>query len=155
MCGVTGIPASVSSLYERWYWHFLEKRDRPCPLPWHDSYLLSIAECRLVARPIQQFQLGEWARGRGLARRASLQGRVLQQRGESSLAAVSWDTTRRKNPEALDFFVVFTDATYHGGLVGDPDAMCANAGHDGSPHFYWQHFWGKDSRQISREKLDE
>ena len=72
MCGVTGIPASVSSPYERWYWHFLQNRDRPCALPWHDSYLLSTAECRMVARSIQQFQLGEWARGRGLARRASL-----------------------------------------------------------------------------------
>src|SRR2546428_4179361 len=58
-------------MYERWYWHFLEKRDSPCALPWHDSYLLCAAERRLVARSIQQFQLGEWARGRGLVRRAS------------------------------------------------------------------------------------
>ena len=69
--GATRTPASVSSLYERWYWHFLEKRDSPCALPWHDSYLLCAAERRLVARSIQQFQLGEWARGRGLVRRAS------------------------------------------------------------------------------------
>ena len=34
-------------------------------------YRLSVAERRLVARSIQQFQLGEWARGRGLVRRAS------------------------------------------------------------------------------------
>ena len=64
--------AFVSSLYEPWYWHFREKRDVPCALPWHDLNLLGSAECRLVARSIQQFQLGEWARGRGLLRRASL-----------------------------------------------------------------------------------
>ena len=69
--GATRTPASVCSLYKRWYWHFLEKRDSPCALPWHDSYLLCTAERRLVARSIQQFQLGEWARGRGLVRRAS------------------------------------------------------------------------------------
>jgi hypothetical protein len=40
-------------------------------LPWHDAYRLSAAERRLVARSIQQFQLGEWAHGRGLVRRAS------------------------------------------------------------------------------------
>jgi len=62
---------SVTSPYEWWYRHFLENRDGPCDLPWHDRYQLSEAERRLVARPIQQFQLGEWARGRGLLRRAS------------------------------------------------------------------------------------
>lgn len=62
----------VRSLYQGWCRHFLEKRDRPWILPWHDSYRLHTAECRLVARAIQQFQLGEWARGRGLLRRASL-----------------------------------------------------------------------------------
>jgi hypothetical protein len=62
---------SVTSPYEWWYRHFLENRDGPCNLPWHDRYQLSEAERRLVARPIQQFQLGEWARGRGLLRRAS------------------------------------------------------------------------------------
>lgn len=72
ICRVTGAPASVSSVYEHWYWHFLEKRDRRCVLPWHDSYRLSAAERELVARSLQQFRLGEWARGRGLARRASL-----------------------------------------------------------------------------------
>jgi hypothetical protein len=64
--------AFASSVYEPWYWHFREKRDVPCALPWHDLNLLGSAECRLVARSIQQFQLGEWARGRGLLRRASL-----------------------------------------------------------------------------------
>ncbi len=70
--GTTRTSTSVSSSYQRWYWYFLEKRDSPCALPWHDKYLLCTAECRLVARSIQQFQLGEWARGRGLVRRASL-----------------------------------------------------------------------------------
>jgi hypothetical protein len=70
--GTTRTSTSVSSSYQRWYWYFLEKRDSPCALPWHDNYLLCTAECRLVARSIQQFQLGEWARGRGLVRRASL-----------------------------------------------------------------------------------
>ncbi len=62
---------SVPSPYECWYRHFLQNRDGPCTLPWHDAYRLSAAERRLVARSIQQFQLGEWARGRGLVRRAS------------------------------------------------------------------------------------
>jgi hypothetical protein len=70
--GAPPIPASVSSLYQRWYRHFLDKRDGPCALPWQESRLLYTAERRLVARSIQQFQLGEWARGHGLMRRASL-----------------------------------------------------------------------------------
>jgi hypothetical protein len=71
MSGATRSP-SGSSLYERWYWHFREKRDGACALPWGDPNLLCTAECRLLARSVQQFQLGEWARGRGLVRRASL-----------------------------------------------------------------------------------
>jgi hypothetical protein len=69
--GATSTATSVSSLYERWYCHFLEKSDSPCALPWHDSDLLCTAERLRVARSIRQFQLGEWARGRGLVRRAS------------------------------------------------------------------------------------
>ncbi|HYM11127.1 MAG TPA: hypothetical protein VEU62_10350 [Bryobacterales bacterium] len=64
-------PAPAASPYARWRRHFLENRGRPRTLPWHDSGLLSAAERRLVGRAIQQFQLGEWARGRGLLRRAS------------------------------------------------------------------------------------
>jgi hypothetical protein len=67
LCAATG----VRSRYERWYQHFLQNRGSLCALPWHDPYLLSAAERRLVTRSIQQFQLGEWARGRGLKRRAS------------------------------------------------------------------------------------
>ena len=63
--------AVVRARYERWYQHFLQNRGSLCSLPWHDPYLLSAAERRLVTRSIQQFQLGEWARGRGLKRRAS------------------------------------------------------------------------------------
>jgi hypothetical protein len=59
------------SPYEHWRRHFLENRNAARALPWHDSYRLSPAERRVVARSIQQFQLGEWARGRGLRRRAS------------------------------------------------------------------------------------
>ena len=40
-------------------------------MPWDDSVRLNADERRLVARSIQQFQLGEWARGRGLTRRAA------------------------------------------------------------------------------------
>ena len=61
------------SLYEHWYCHFLENRDRSLALPWHDSDPLSAAERGLVGRAIQQFQLGEWGKGRGLVRRASAQ----------------------------------------------------------------------------------
>jgi hypothetical protein len=64
-------PPSLASPYQRWYRHFLENRDRSCALPWGEPYRLCAAERRLVARSIQQFQLGEWARGRGLMRRAS------------------------------------------------------------------------------------
>jgi hypothetical protein len=68
---VNAATAAVPSLYDRWHRHFLHNREHPCVHPWHDSYRLSTAERRLVARSIQQFQLGEWARGRGLLRRAS------------------------------------------------------------------------------------
>jgi hypothetical protein len=72
MTAATRTPAFSSSVYEGWYQHFREKRDVPFAMPWHDPSLLCTAECRLVARSIQQFQLGEWARGRGLVRRASV-----------------------------------------------------------------------------------
>jgi hypothetical protein len=62
---------SVSSPYESWHRYFLEKSDSLPVLPWPDSYLLCPAERNLVVRSIQQFQVGEWARGRGLVRRAS------------------------------------------------------------------------------------
>src|SRR5260221_234060 len=68
-CAVVAVTAT--SPYERWYRHFLQNRDGACALPWQDAYRLSDAERRLVARPIQQFQLGEWAHGRGLVRRGS------------------------------------------------------------------------------------
>jgi hypothetical protein len=64
-------PASAASPYEVWYGHFLEQRAAACALSWDDCDRLSAAERRLVARSMQQFQLGEWARGRGLVRRAS------------------------------------------------------------------------------------
>ena len=65
------VAVTVTSPYERWHRHFLQNRDGLRALPWQDAYRLNDAERRLVARPIQQFQLGEWAHGRGLVRRAS------------------------------------------------------------------------------------
>jgi hypothetical protein len=67
----TPTQAPVASPYEPWYAHFLRQSERPLALPWSDSYRLCDAERRLISRSVQQFQLGEWARGRGLVRRAS------------------------------------------------------------------------------------
>src|SRR5947208_9229652 len=63
-----------TSAYERWQRHFLGNRDGARALPWNDPYRLTPAELQVVGRSIQQFQLGEWARGRGLMRRASSHG---------------------------------------------------------------------------------
>ncbi len=63
--------ASAVSSYEPWYGHFLQNRGATGALPWDEPQHLTAVERRLVARSIQQFQLGEWARGRGLMRRAS------------------------------------------------------------------------------------
>ena len=65
------VPATIFSPYHPWYRHFLKNRDGSRSLPWHDPDPLSAADRRLVSRSIQQFQLDEWARGRGLLRRAS------------------------------------------------------------------------------------
>lgn len=64
------IAPPVSS-YEPWHRHFLQNRSAAHALSWSESPHLTPTERRLVARSIQQFQLGEWARGRGLMRRAS------------------------------------------------------------------------------------
>jgi hypothetical protein len=61
----------ISSPFQRWQDHFLENRGRAGALPWSDSYQLTATERRAVAESIQQFQLGEWARGRGFVRRAA------------------------------------------------------------------------------------
>jgi hypothetical protein len=68
---MTSLATPISSPFERWHDHFFENRDRAGALPWHDSYQLTARELRAVARSIQQFQLGEWARGRGFVRRAA------------------------------------------------------------------------------------
>ena len=65
------ISLAVASPFERWHDHFLDNRGRSGALPWHDSYQLTSTERRAVARSIQQFQLGEFARGRGFVRRAA------------------------------------------------------------------------------------
>jgi hypothetical protein len=62
---------SLASPFEFWHKHFLGSRDRAGALPWHEFYELTATERRAVARSIQQFQLGEWARGRGFVRRAA------------------------------------------------------------------------------------
>jgi hypothetical protein len=93
--------APAASLYECWYRHFRENRDRPREFPWHDCCPLSAAERRLVARSIQQFQLGEWARGRGLRRRAS---------SHPVLAADPWFLP------ALDLFIA--EEQGHSGILG-------------------------------------
>jgi hypothetical protein len=63
--------AFPASPYLRWYRHFDQRSHEVSALPWHDNYSLSAAERLAVAHSIQQFQLGEWARGRGFRRRAS------------------------------------------------------------------------------------
>src|SRR6266446_5060584 len=94
-------PASASSPFERWHRHFLENRDSPGAFPWHDSYRLTASELRLVGRSIQQFQLGEWARGRGFVRRAS---------SHSAFAADSWFLP------ALKLFIA--EEQDHSGILG-------------------------------------
>ena len=64
-------PAAAPSPYEPWRRHFLQNRGRAHALPWMDPALLTAKERRVVSRAIQQFQLGEFARGRGLKRRAA------------------------------------------------------------------------------------
>jgi hypothetical protein len=64
-------PAPSTSGFERWYRHFLDKPNAQDSLPWRESSHLSASELRAVGRSIQQFQLGEWARGRGFKRRAA------------------------------------------------------------------------------------
>jgi hypothetical protein len=68
-CTPTETP--IASPYQHWYAHFLGQSESPLASPWTDSYRLCDAERRIISRSVQQFQLGEWARGRGLARRAS------------------------------------------------------------------------------------
>ena len=64
-------PVAAPSSYEPWRRHFLQNRGRARALPWMDPAELTAAERRVVAHAIQQFQLGEFARGRGFMRRAS------------------------------------------------------------------------------------
>lgn len=65
---MASVLAAVSP-YEVWYRHFLERqRDS---FPWGKCDRLSAEERAVVSRSMQQFQLGEWARGRGLMRRAA------------------------------------------------------------------------------------
>jgi hypothetical protein len=98
-CAASHFPNA--SLYERWYRHFLENRDAPRAFPWQDARPLSAAERRLVGKSIQQFQLGEWARGRGLTRRAA---------SHPMLAADPWFLP------ALELFIA--EEQGHSGMLG-------------------------------------
>ncbi len=62
---------TTASPYEAWQRHFLDRRKAVDAFPWSECGPLSEGERRLVGRSMQQFQLGEWARGRGLVRRAA------------------------------------------------------------------------------------
>jgi len=64
-------PGFALSPYEPWRRHFNRNRSVSQTLPWTEPAGLAARERRVVARSIQQFQLGEWARGRGFMRRAS------------------------------------------------------------------------------------
>jgi hypothetical protein len=66
----------MASAYEQWHWYFLANRDGESNLPWQEPYRLSAAEVQAVAPSLQQFQLGEFARGRGLRRRAASHPRL-------------------------------------------------------------------------------
>jgi len=64
--------ALSTSPYQHWHDHFFDKIEGRNRLPWNDASRLNDFERRIVGRSIQQFQLGEWARGRGFRRRAEL-----------------------------------------------------------------------------------
>jgi hypothetical protein len=89
------------SPYERWHRYFLFNRDSGSPLPWRGAPALRPAEIGIVARSMQQFQLGEWARGRGLRRRAA---------AYPALAADPWFLP------ALELFIA--EEQRHSGILG-------------------------------------
>jgi hypothetical protein len=91
----------VTSCFERWYRHFLDKRNAQNSLPWPEPYRLSATELSAVSRSIQQFQLGEWARGRGFKRRAI---------SHSVLSADRWFLP------ALELFIA--EEQDHSGMLG-------------------------------------
>lgn len=62
---------SPASCYASWHRQFLQNRVAAHALPWSEPRRLTAAERQLVACSVQQFHLGEWARGRGLMGRAS------------------------------------------------------------------------------------
>jgi hypothetical protein len=93
--------AAVASPFERWHAHFERNRERPPDLPWDDPYRLTAAERRAVAPSIRMFQLGEFARGRGLTRRAA---------AEAELAGDAWFLA------ALRLFIA--EEQGHSGMLG-------------------------------------
>jgi hypothetical protein len=64
----------MPSTFSPWHEHFLHNKGPDhCLrlLPWDDPYHLSDWERNLITKSIQQFQLGEFARGDGIRRRAA------------------------------------------------------------------------------------
>jgi len=61
----------TDSPYRFWHRHFTANLRDSAALPWNEPHALNVEETRAAARSIQQFQLGEYARGRGLRRRAA------------------------------------------------------------------------------------
>jgi len=96
---MTALTAPISETYQRWFEHFRQKDGRA--IPWQDAYRLSARERRTVARSIQQFQLGEWARGRGFVRRA---------RAHPAFAGDAWFVP------ALERFIA--EEQEHSGILG-------------------------------------
>jgi hypothetical protein len=88
-------------VYEGWFRYFAANGEEPRPAPSAATVRLSGAERAVVSRSIQQFQLGEWARGRGFRRRAQA-CRVL--------AADPWFLP------ALDLFIA--EEQTHSGMLG-------------------------------------
>ncbi len=67
--------ASIAVMKSRQWIAYFQRNSQQLPLPWDNTYQLSPEERAVVARSIQQFQLGEGARGRGLLRRAEAYAR--------------------------------------------------------------------------------
>jgi hypothetical protein len=65
---IAGLTSRLRRISAYWHRHFLEAPDT---LPWDHPGKLSDLERRTIAASIQQFQLGEYARGRGFLRRAA------------------------------------------------------------------------------------
>ncbi|MBN8551070.1 MAG: ferritin-like domain-containing protein [Deltaproteobacteria bacterium] len=75
---------------QHWINHFEHNRDRDPKIPWNDPYRLSATEREIVTRSLQDFELGENARGRSFR----IRGRHYAIRSKDSLY-----------PRALQLFI--------------------------------------------------